>query len=336
MKFRRVSRGWLLVVVLGVVFSSVMTPQVASASEIGENSWAQPWVDAYNRIGGAAAIGYPENAVHRWNSGCIQDFGGGKYIDAALMSPGCQTHRVYSVINTRWWYVARVGSNQVGYPQNESYRWGAGWNQDFDGGWWGPTFLMRGDRVGQTYSVHHGMRGYYISIGGPGSYLGYPKSDEYHWNSFVRQDFEGGSLTWRSDQGVRPLQLMTPREQAAVGWVIAEKNSPDPTWSDQFGRPWSGYCEGFVEVAFGTRGRAWSSDEHYAFRLARGQIHTDTNPPAGVFVFYSGHVGLSIGNGQVISTQGFNGQRLPVWQHSVTGLKNAYLGWARFDGAWPR
>ncbi len=336
MKSRRVSRARLIVIVLGMVFGGLLLPEAASATSVGAGVWSQPWLDAYGRAGGSAAIGYAENNVHTWNNGCLQDFGGGKYVDAALMSPGCQSGRVYSVINSRWWYVARVGSHWTGYPQSESYRWGAGWNQTFDGGWWGPTMLMRGDNIGQTYSVHNGMRGYYLSVGGPIGALGYPRSDEYTWNTYVRQDFEGGSLTWRSDQGVRPLQTITPQEQSAVSWVIAEKNSPDPTWSDQFRRPWSGYCEGFVEVAFATRGRAWSSDEHYNYRLSRGQIRTDTNPPAGAFVFYAGHVGLSIGNGQVISTQGYNGQRLAVWQHSLTGLSNKYLGWARFDGTWPR
>jgi hypothetical protein len=45
-------------------------------------------------------------------------------------------------------------------------------------------------------------------------------------------------------------------------------------------------------------------------------------------------VGVALGNGQVISTQGFSGQRLPVKQHPVVGyLSNPYLGWAVPYGA---
>ena len=338
MKIRRVSRARQTGVVLGVVFGSLGIPFVASATNVGEGSGEQShqgWMQAYARIGGQGTIGLPENAIHVWNAGCIQDFGGGRFVDAALMSPDCRGN-VYPVVGNHWSYVSAVGTYWTGYPRNDSHRWNAGWTQDFDGGKWGPTLIMRGDAVGRAFSVHNGMRDYYISIGGSASYLGYPTSDEYKWDSYVRQDFQGGSLTWRSDQWVRPLQTMTPQEQAADNWVIAEKNSPDPSWSDQFRRPWSGYCEGFVEVAFGTRGRSWSADEHYKYRKDRGQIHIDTNPPAGVFVFYVGHIGLSIGDGQVISTQGYEGQRIPVAQHRVLGLANKYLGWARFDGTWPR
>jgi hypothetical protein len=127
--------------------------------------------------------------------------------------------------------------------------------------------------------------------------------------------------------------------QRAANWAIAEKNSRLPYWSDQLRAPWSGWCEVFAEVAYGTRGRMTSAIAHYQLRLRKGQIRTDANPPRGAFVFYgggngAGHVGISIGGGQVISTQGFPGQRLPVWQHSVRGISNPYLGWAAFDGSW--
>ena len=111
MKSRRVSRARLIVIVLGMVFGGLLLPEAASATSVGAGVWSQPWLDAYGRAGGSAAIGYAENNVHTWNNGCLQDFGGGKYVDAALMSPGCQSGRVYSVINSRWWYVARVNSH---------------------------------------------------------------------------------------------------------------------------------------------------------------------------------------------------------------------------------
>ncbi|MEV7801544.1 NlpC/P60 family protein [Microbispora sp. NPDC088329] len=130
----------------------------------------------------------------------------------------------------------------------------------------------------------------------------------------------------------------TARMRAAVNWAVAELRSPDPTMSDHWGKPWSGYCERFVEQAGGFKYHFGSANEHYQWHRSRGLIHSDARPPAGAVVFYDGgrgdgHVGISLGNGQVISTQGYGGQRLPVWRHSVTGLTNHYLGWAYPIGA---
>ncbi len=138
--------------------------------------------------------------------------------------------------------------------------------------------------------------------------------------------------------GVLP-DCQSPAEQRAIAWAKAELLSARPAWSDVLGSWWSGQCEAFVEVAYGTRQRADSAWTHYQFRLQKGQIHTDVQPPAGAFVFYAGqdgHTGIALGDGTVISTQGYAGNQLPVWRHHVTGLTNGYLGWARYDGTWPR
>jgi uncharacterized protein YraI len=136
-----------------------------------------------------------------------------------------------------------------------------------------------------------------------------------------------------------PQPGVTPNMRTAANWAVAELHSPDPTWSDHFRHPWSGWCEQFVENANGFRFRFPSAIAHYQQQRAQGRIHTDANPPAGAVVFYGGgngfgHVGVALGNGQVISTQGFFGQRLPVKQHPVVGyLSNPYLGWAIPYGA---
>jgi len=125
---------------------------------------------------------------------------------------------------------------------------------------------------------------------------------------------------------------------SAANWAVAEKNSPDPTWSDYYWHAWSGWCEQFVEQAEGFRFRFASAIDHYNWQRNNGRIHTDTDPPRGAVVFYGGgggygHVGISLGGRQGISTQGYYGQRLPVWQHYVTGLTNPYYGWAYPIGA---
>lgn len=126
----------------------------------------------------------------------------------------------------------------------------------------------------------------------------------------------------------------TPQMQAAANWAIAEKNSPDPTWSDHYGHAWSGWCEQFVEQAEGFKFRFDSAIADYQWEANNGRIHTDANPPLGALVFYggangNGHVAVSIGGGQEIGTLGSFGQRLRVSQYPVIGyLSNPYLGWA--------
>ena len=340
----------LLLVSMGSLLALAEPAQAATITPGAGSANPQPFIDAYNRIGGSARIGTPTNAVHGWNAGCTQDFSGGWSGKGAIMQPGC-TGAAYFVVYKQWAYIeSRWGGSAtavIGYPVGDDFRWGSGWAQHFAGGSQGNTTLARADSDGVVRQVWGGIRHYWVNYqGGAGGALGYPTSEEYAWNGVRRQDFRGGSILWdpvnkaRLYQPTLPPPVVATREQRAVNWAMAEKNSPNPAWSDEFGRYWSGYCEGFVEIAFGVRGQFASATAHYQWQLSQGRIRTDTNPPAGAIVFYGGasgygHVGISIGGGQVISTQGFNGQRLPVWQHSVRGISNPYLGWSYAPSHWP-
>jgi hypothetical protein len=333
-------------ITLGCLFFA--NPQSVSAQSIsvGQGSPASSeYVKAFQRIGGSSRIGNPINSVHGWNAGCIQDFRGGLSGEAAIMQANCRGP-AYSVIYGQWKYIVRTwggnATNVIGYPINDAYRNGAGWYQNFVGGSWGRTVIARPDSTKIEKSVRGNILTYWLANGGATGRFRYPLTDSYPNNGGHRQDFEGGSIFWSASTGsvtVQPPQPVISREQKALNWVVAEKNSPNPSWSDEFGRPWSGYCEGFTEVAFGTRNQFTSALNHYYWQLNNGRIRTDTNPPAGAIVFYAGgsygHVGISIGNSQVISTQGYDGQYLPVWQHHVTGLSNKYLGWAYAPAHWP-
>ncbi|MFO0955457.1 MAG: hypothetical protein U0526_02885 [Candidatus Saccharibacteria bacterium] len=397
MGIRRVSLRALIAVLVGMFFVSVPVG-VASATEVRSGAswnWRAPWIDAYSRIGGATAIGSPENTVHSWAHGCLQDYGGGQYFDSALMSPGCTTGRVYPVIGQHWQFVAAVGASTIGYPQNDSHRWGAGWTQDFDGGDWGPSLLMRGDAVGQVHAVHTGFRDYYLSQSGPGGWLGYPTSDEYIWANNSRQDFQGGSIVWAPYLGVRPVPIWNERatyhgvsdptvyvvingrsygvtspEQLTtcyggwgpVRWIsddatnlslsaypysgaapacIAPREAHAATWAQaQLGRTdRNGWCELFVEEAFATHGRYISAAAHLAQKRASNQLHAgDTAVPVGAIAFfapswqngYNGHVMISIGNGQFVST----GARVFITGINQT-LFGPYAGWTYADSTWP-
>ncbi len=125
---------------------------------------------------------------------------------------------------------------------------------------------------------------------------------------------------------------ITAQMQAAANWALAQKGS---TWSSHYDHNWSGWCEEFAEQAEGFQFGPWASAVvDYQTGASAGRIHTDTDPPAGALVFYgpvngTGHVAVSIGNGQEVGTYGYAGNQYPIMQYPVIGyLSNQYLGWA--------
>ena len=130
-----------------------------------------------------------------------------------------------------------------------------------------------------------------------------------------------------------PPPAVNLRAQTAASWAIAERNSRFPTWSDQLGTSRREHCEAFVEIAYGRSiTRYGSAAIDYNAMAAMGRIHRDDQAPAGALVFYAGgsdgHVALSIGGGQVVSTIGYVGNRYPVQQVGIHWFSNPYLGWA--------
>ncbi len=353
----KVKRLLVLVLFIAIGYTPIaVSPASAATFAVGAGSGnPATFINAFNRIGGAPRIGSAINNVHVWNAGCIQDFVGGWSVKAGIMQANC-TGTAYNVVHRQWAYLeARWGGAAtavIGYPTGDDYRWGNGWIQHFAGGSQTVTTLGRADQTGIVRSVRGDTRNLWINtLGGGGGALGFPLSEDYLWNGVYRQDFQGGSILWDPVNKARlyqPPPVIAVREQRAANWAIAEKNSANPSWSDEFGRAWSGYCQGFVEVAFGTRGQFASAYTHYQWQLSQGRIRTNTSAPVGAVVFYDsvvynsagqlvnyGHIGVSIGSGQVVSTQGYNGQSLPVWQHGITGLSNRYLGWAYAPSNWP-
>lgn len=129
------------------------------------------------------------------------------------------------------------------------------------------------------------------------------------------------------------------RAGKAEAWALSELLSPDPSWSDELNAPWSGYCEAFVEIAFGTRHRYASALLDYQAQKKAGRMHTDNHPPAGALVFYGGgkdgHVALSLGDGQIITTWGFIGQRYDIRETGLRSFSNPYYGWSDAPASWP-
>ncbi|MBT8162587.1 SH3 domain-containing protein [Arthrobacter sp. GN70] len=93
-----------------------------------------------------------------------------------------------------------------------------------------------------------------------------------------------------------------------------------------------GWCEVFAARAYGNSFFFTNAISNYRWQAARGRIHADKNAPAGALVYYSsprwdagnGHVAISNGNGQVITTLEL-GQ--PISVKSIS-WPPGFLGWA--------
>jgi cell wall-associated NlpC family hydrolase len=94
---------------------------------------------------------------------------------------------------------------------------------------------------------------------------------------------------------------------------------------------WSGYCEGFAQFVYGEAFQAVSAIAEYQAMQSGGYIRSGI-PLRGALVFYGGgegygHVAISLGGGNVISTMGYSGDKLPISENPYQYFPD-YLGWA--------
>lgn len=101
---------------------------------------------------------------------------------------------------------------------------------------------------------------------------------------------------------------------------------------------WNGWCDRFVANAYGKSNSGYNTAyAHYLNMKSRGLIHTTGTPPAGALAFYgptagngyAGHVQLSEGNGNYITTAA------TVRRVSLTWPGAPYLGWSYANPEWP-
>ncbi|WP_237143165.1 SpoIID/LytB domain-containing protein [Sediminivirga luteola] len=141
-------------------------------------------------------LGYPtsgERCTLR-GGGCFQEFQGG----SVHWSPGNGAHATWGGIRTAW-RNAGWENGKLGYPTSgeRCTLRGGGCFQEFQGGsvHWSP-----GNGAHATWG---GIRTAWRNAGWENGSLGYPTSGEYSSGGGVRQDFEGGYITWRSGEGAR-------------------------------------------------------------------------------------------------------------------------------------
>lgn len=214
-----------------------------------------------------------------------------------------------------------INGHSLGAAQNSRHGWGRCTVQDFKGGEFDWTIVSY---TAGTHIVHSGMLWGWFDNGGAPDRLGCPTSDEYSWNTGVRQDFQGGSLFWHS--GMNHAVLTAPASLSAINWAAGRLGQ----------NVYAGWCLQFVYDAYlqaGVNiGGAGSAD-----KWARTHsLNTSTTPPPGALVFwygspgdhYDGHVALSVGGGYTISTEELT--TLTVHVMSIAARNNAgkpYAGW---------
>ncbi|MFY1638083.1 hypothetical protein ACN27F_33190 [Solwaraspora sp. WMMB335] len=129
------------------------------------------------------------------------------------------------------------------------------------------------------------------------------------------------------------------REDRALAWarsVLGHTHTNGDLGDSN--HPWDGWCDNFVGHAYGRAASGYATAlVHYNSLNARGLIRTTGTPPAGALVFYAGasingyagHVMLSEGNGNYITTAA------TVRRVSLTWPGAPYLGWSYADPEWP-
>ncbi|GGN09136.1 uncharacterized protein with LGFP repeats [Actinoplanes campanulatus] len=109
-------------------------------------------------------------------------------------SPATGAHEVHGAIRTRWLALGGEGGH-LGYPRSDETAVSVGRAVQFQRGnaYWNST--------DGAHVVRGGILTRYLALGGTGSRLGPPTSDEYAVAVGWRSDFRHGSLTWNSTTG---------------------------------------------------------------------------------------------------------------------------------------
>jgi hypothetical protein len=139
---------------------------------------------------------------------------------------------------------------------------------------------------------------------------------------------------------------------AAAAWAIQHLSAPGsthavtgdvvgnnpPVWTN-----WSGYCLVFADAGYWTNGESVSPDvttdaaDMYTTYNKDGLVHSASGvPPVGAFAFYPnivsngkdyGHIGISIGNGKIISANE-SSPSITAQGYNAGNLSGQYKGWA--------
>ncbi len=141
------------------------------------------------------------------------------------------------------------------------------------------------------------------------------------WEAMVDYTGSAGCYASRASSACA-FTLEDRRIEAAIRWATARLGS----------HQWDELCLRFVNTCYAEGAHtavrsAWATARQAAAAL-HASAHPSTNAPRGAYVFYAtplGHVGISLGNGMMISDDGSYGVRIkPI----KGGSRYRYIGWA--------
>ena len=129
------------------------------------------------------------------------------------------------------------------------------------------------------------------------------------------------------------------REQRAMDWARSVLGNAYTNGDlGDSNHAWNGWCDNFVGHAYGLAASGFATAiDHYNYMNSQGLINTTGTPPSGALVFfaaaaingYAGHVMLSEGNGNYITTGSI------IQRVSLTWPGAPYLGWSYANSNWP-
>jgi Glycosyl hydrolases family 6/LGFP repeat len=131
---------------------------------------------------------------------------GPSYASTAVAAP-------YGAIGGLWRSLGGPGS-VLGQPTDAEHDAAGGWVEDFAGGaiYWSPGT--------GAHEVHGAIRAEYEALGGPGSVLGYPITDETRTPDGAGRfnHFTGGSVYWSPATGAHEVHGAIRQHWAELGW----------------------------------------------------------------------------------------------------------------------
>jgi LGFP repeat len=230
----------------------------------------------------------------------------------------------------------------MGVANNQPHPYGTCIAQDFNkgiGGYPWDWFIRASAPGGQTFTVRNGMLwGWFDNGGGEGA-LGCPLGDETTAknNLFRIQKFTNGSLVWWPGRD----HAIVYGPESAAQWAEAQngqQQTPVEVRSEirsgDAAVYWSGYCYAFAWTAWGgtdLKGNPLPKD--YAVKVGKSlPLQKAGIPPRGAIVFYdfgdiAGHAALSVGNGNIATTQGNTQLGSPPAVTIKPYFINGYMGW---------
>jgi uncharacterized protein with LGFP repeats len=121
-----------------------------------------------------------------------------------------------SAIDDKWGQIQWIGPpSDAGAGSGEGLNPdGRGWSRDYQHGsiYWSPATA--------AHEVHGDIRLRYARLGGSGSFLGYPMTDETGCPDGVGRfnHFEGGSIYWTPETGAHEVHGPIRDTWAGIGW----------------------------------------------------------------------------------------------------------------------